>query len=298
MSNHSITLVEGVQHEVYPQCSLYEAEHNDASVMCTEATMSSRPARGGVTTKGGNNMKLQELYNMNNQYQVVLSFSNNDMVLITDESFHPNSKFMRRSRIRLKQDFMLVESTGTMDIYCTFRGGDKNDYVLYVNRGDYMVLHLFKEYKSHKTVISTTKNRSPKHIQGTPDREPVIHAYPHALDDEVWVIFSYNSDVLHEEHFPKRNEPDNWRNYYNHYVAVLKTMSILVNNPQLHTGVKQLIIHTGESSYNKQITWNVLLGKYKAHNYWTQHFYDSFNALKQKLQTIGITVSYDLEEVA
>lgn len=49
MSNHPITLVEGVQSEVYPQCSLYEAEHNDASVMCTEATMSSRPARGGVT---------------------------------------------------------------------------------------------------------------------------------------------------------------------------------------------------------------------------------------------------------
>lgn len=299
MSKHPSILIEGAQLEVYPHSSLYEAGHNDASVMCTEATMSSRPARGGITTKGGNNVKLQELYNMNNQYQVVLSFSNNDMVLITEESFHPNSKFMRRSRIRLKQDFMLVESTGTMDIYRTFRGGDKSDYVLYVNRGDYMVLHLFKEYKNHKTVISTTKNRSPKHTQGTPDREPVIHVYPHALDDEVWVRFSYNSERLYEEHFPrKQNTPDGWHSYYGYYVAILRSMSILIEHDELNAGVKQLIIHDGDTAYDKRITWNVLLGKYKAKNKWTKRFVKEFEHLKARLQLRGITVSYELKEIA
>lgn len=273
---------------------------DSASVMCSEAAMHNRPARGDKTTtntKEETTMKLQELFNQNSQYQVVLSFSNDDMVLITHESFEPNSKFMRRSKIRLDQTFSLYESKDDMDIYKTNRGKGKCDYILYVNRGEYMVLELIRKKYEYKTIVRGKSNHHGP--EGAPDREPIIHAHPHARDDELWILFSYNSEKLYEEHFPRKDyTPDGWHSYYGYYVAILRSMSILIEHDELNAGVKQLIIHEGDTAYDKRITWNVLLGKYKAKNKWTQKFVKEFEHLKARLQLRGITVSYELEITA
>ena len=57
-------------------------------------------------------MLLQEVYQSYCNHQVVLSLSNNNDVLITEDSFNPESKFFRTSKVRLGVDFVMSGSAG------------------------------------------------------------------------------------------------------------------------------------------------------------------------------------------
>lgn len=239
-------------------------------------------------------MYLQNVFANNSNYQVVLSFSNNNQVLLTEECFKPNSKFMRRSRVRLGVEFYYCSSEGDLDIYRTRRGHDKTDYVVYVNKGDYVLLCSFKS-KHTKYIKKTEEKQFSFKDMTAPDREPVVHAYPHANDNEVWVIFKYNSEVLFEEHFPKTYQPRNWLSCYNYYSSIIKCADVLYTNDTLHSGIKEVVFHEGSSEYgNTRVAWNVLRGIYRTHTYWSCRLASEFSKAKDRLQSLGITIRYEL----
>ena len=274
-----------------------------ASVMCPEATMSedNRPARGDKTitnNKGETTMKMQEMYFANSQYQVVLSFSNNEWVLLSAPCFEPNSEFIRRSKVRLEQDFYLVESTNERDTYRTYRGPKKCDYIAYVNKGEWMELKKYRETVSRGKTLHKSADRQKSVKNDTPpNKRPVIYATPKDCGwDEIRVRFHYNSERLYEERIFKMREPKTWYRHYNYYAAVLRTMSRLIDTPSLREDINELVIYnTNVSAGQARITWSVLSGKYKGKTYWTRKFHEMFVEYKAKLQDLGITVTYVLE---
>lgn len=226
--------------------------------------------------------------------QFVLQFSNNNLVLLTEESF---AAFMQHSKVRHTEQFSLAESSDDMDIYRTNRGLGKCDYVLFVNKGDYMVLPLLREHCSRK-YKSVVRKKRPS-TDEVPAKLPVIHAYPYAYDDEVVAFFSFDGqDMVYEKSYPRlRTNPEAWMPKHHYAMAVIRVMSTLVENDKLNEGIKELIIHNGQTVCDVRHTWRMLLGKHEENmygciSYWDKRLEDEFNHLKARLQLRGITVAY------
>lgn len=132
-------------------------------------------------------MTLKEIVTENPSLQYVLSFSNNNHIFLHSEDFDVNSKFMRRSKVRLGVDFSLVgfvHDNGILDstpdeecsmIYKTNRPDAKNDYVLYVNPNPEVLVNHVKSVKHSR--VAEYRQQTINSIT-EPDKDRVLHIYP------------------------------------------------------------------------------------------------------------------------
>lgn len=245
-------------------------------------------------------MKLQELYELNSRYQVVLSFSNNEWVLLCSECFEENSEFIRRSRIRLMQEFQLVESTDEHSIYRTYRGPGLCDYVAYVNKGEYMVLEHFRKHMNRTKTLRKTADRQYVKNDTPPNKRPVIYATPYVVsEEEILIRMTYNSQRLYEERIFRNDKYyAGWHSGYNYYNAIIRIMSRLIDHENLRDGIKELVIYNSIPYERAKSVWAILTGDYKTKYGWHHRLHNEFQKHKAKLQEMDITVSYVLEEVA
>ena len=179
-------------------------------------------------------MLLKDIYNHYSNYQMVLSFSNNDEVLITEDCFNPDSKFFRRSKVRLGVDFVISGyihgntlihtnqiSSNESDvlIFRTYRGSSKNDYLLYLHK-DYKILESIRKKVSRKRVIKQTEHQMTMNEITKPIPDKTLLITPH-MDGEEYFI-SYKHDGFKHGTF----NSDYYKNpfdqkYLGYYAAVL-----------------------------------------------------------------------------
>ncbi len=246
-------------------------------------------------------MKMQEMYELNSRFQVVLSFSNNEWVLLSAACFEDNSEFIRRSRVRLEQDFYLVESTDERSVYRTYRGAGLCDYVAYVNKGDYMVLEHFRKHMERSKTLRKTADRQKSVKNDTPpNKRPVIYATPYVVsDEEILIRMTYNSERLYEERIFRNDKYyAGWHSGYNYYNAIIRIMSRLVDHEELRDGIKELVIYNSVPYKRAKSVWAILTGDYETKYGWHRKLHDEFQKNKAKLQELDITVSYVLEEAS
>lgn len=255
-------------------------------------------------------MRLQEVFNKHNTCQVVLSFTTNSEVLITAEDFEPNSKFRRMSRVRLSVDFELsgvikdgvfIRNTGyelsdnhnetAAYVYRTYRGHDKNDYVLYVYQGEYKLIEHYKKAVSHKKVLDSTKERvikEPKYdIPPAPDK--VLCIYPHIIcdkNDKAYYI-SFKHDDFKTDYVTKQY-PYSFNDVNAYLKATVTGLSIATKYIDRVTRIE---IHIPHNDYAKGI-YMLPTGKWKAHQSNTKGYVNTMLEMRRYFQRHGISICF------
>lgn len=257
-------------------------------------------------------MKLQEIFNQYSDHQVVLSLSNNNEVLVTEDSFNPNSKFARCSRVRLGVDFIMSgvvqgdvfiytkDESAVLNsnavIYRTNRGGSKNDYVLYIYKGEYKLLEHYKKITSCKSIISNGGFNS--NIQGQqltfnsntkPDPDKVLDITPHLDINGYYII--YKNPVFGEcrskTYIPRRYP----KSYYIYMEGVLCGLSI---SRRYADKINLIRIHwpEEETSPGVHFIYKIPLGHIPPWNSLTQDYLDKVNVLKKELQDKNVSICF------
>lgn len=248
-------------------------------------------------------MVLKEVFNSySKEYQVVLSFSNNNEVLITEDCFCTESKFYRRSKIRLGVDFimsgMIQENTfvRTTDqttannsdaiIYRTYRGTGKTDYVLYIYKGEYKLLEHYKKKVSHNRVITQTSQMSINSItHPVPDK--VLDICPHIEGKDYWVSYKHPELKTGEYCSPlyKNTMP---YSYLGYMAGVLVGLTIAKSYPER---INQVRIFHPDDEWSKCI-YMFPLKKWKPKNSYTQDYVNKIEQLKKELMALGISICF------
>lgn len=257
-------------------------------------------------------MKLHEVFQQYNKYQVVLSLSNNNEVLVTEDSFDSNSKFTRRSRVRLGVDFSLsgviqngaFHSTTAITpgtnlneaiIYRTHRQTG-NDYVLYIFLGEYKLLEHYKKIASRKSIISNGGFNS--NIQGqqltfnsttSPDPDKVLDVTPHLDSNGYYIV--YKSPVFGEcrskTYIPRRYP----KSYYIYMEGVLCGLSI---SRRYADKINLIRIHwpEEETSPGVHFLYKIPLGHIPPWDNLTKDYLNKVNVLKKELQDKNVSICF------
>lgn len=250
-------------------------------------------------------MKLQELFNSHKGCQVVLSFSNNNEVLITDESFNPKSKFVRRSKIRLEMDFcvsgvikgetLIHVTEGALPkrydvlIYRTYRGAGKTDYVVYVYTKEYKFLENIKRKVSHSRVVAQTDKHLTLNSITEPMPDKVLDICPHIdpKDNTYWVSYRHN-DFKSWVY----NSPTYESTYPHSYICYLSGVIIgLTIAKKYPDKITQVRVFHPDDTMAKGI-YMFALRRWKPKNEYTIGYTNSVNMLKKELQDLGISVCF------
>lgn len=248
-------------------------------------------------------MTLQEVFNNHSQYQAVLSFSNNNEVLITDDCFCTDSKFFRRSKVRLGVDFVMsgviqgdvfihtTDSTTAGNsnaiIYRTYRGTGKSDYVLYIYKGEYKLLEHFKKTVSHKRIITQTSKQMTLNSITQPAPDKVLDICPHVDNMDYWVSYRNNglkSGVYYSPLY-KNTMP---YSYLGYMAGVLVGLSVA----KKYAGrINQVRIFHPDDNWSRGV-YMFPLKKWRPKNSYTQDYVYRIEQLKKELQVLGISICF------
>lgn len=234
-------------------------------------------------------MTLQEIRNINNEYQMVLSFSNNNAVVITSEDFDPNSKFMRRSKIRLGMDFEEIENSEDLMIFRTYRGSGKADYLVYLSK-EYRIIESYRKVRTHSQTIKRTEKQMSFKDLIAPNKELICDLFIKVINrkfqwsichpelEEGWCSVVYQMD--------KRCP-----NWYTRFAGVLTAIDCLSHEEQ-SKHFSKLVIHVPKDQKNM---YYMLTGKYKTHAYWTKFYVRKMHEYKDTLAKANVSISFRLE---
>lgn len=254
-------------------------------------------------------MLLQDVFNqyVNDQAQVVLSFSNNDEVLVTKDSFDTNSKFYRSSKVRLGVDFVLSgiikgetfirtniipKNHDEAIIYRTYRGKGKTDYILYIYKGEYKLLNKYKKAVSYKRVIAQTEKQLTFNDVTVPNADKVLHITPHIHKMQYWVAFE-NRDFHVGIYNTKMYDNTMSYDYLGYMAATLLGLNIAkrycdrINMVEIHVPNDQLA--QGVSAFPTK--------KWVAKKTYTKQYVEQFDMLKKQLQCVGISICFKHDKI-
>lgn len=248
-------------------------------------------------------MTLQEVFNSYANYQVVLSFSNNNEILITDDCFCSDSKFFRRSKIRLGVDFLMsgvvqgnafiqttdqtAASNSNVIIFRTYRGNKKSDYVLYIYKGEYKLLEHFKKKVSHKRIITQTSRQMTLNSITEPSLDKVLDICPHVKNMDYWISYR-NNGLKSGIYYSPLYKNDMPYSYLGYMAGVLIGLTIA----KKYVGrINQVRIFHPDYEWSKGI-YMFPLKKWRPKNNYTQDYTNRIQQLKKELQDLGISICF------
>ena len=228
-------------------------------------------------------MTLQEIRNINTEYQMVLSFSNNNAVVIISEDFDPNSKFMRRSKIRLGMDFEEIQNDDGLMIFRTYRGSGKCDYIVYLSK-EYRIIENYRRKTNHSQTIKDTDNKqlSLKDII-KPNKDNILHGYTSVKEySSMWGINHPDIRKWQSIEYSVKNNIPEW---FVVYVAIDRMLQILSRKDQC-VHYNQVVIHTDK------IIVNIASGKYKTKSKYTKWFKQQLEGHKNILADNNVSLVF------
>lgn len=245
-------------------------------------------------------MTLQEIYNKHQDHQIVLSFSNNNDVLITKDCFEQDSKFYRRSKIRLGMDFTLSAvihkdefitdtriTEGDVLIYRTFRGDNYNDYVVYVYTGEYKLLEHYKKRASYRRVIAQTDKQLTFNSITSPAPDKVLDICPHIKGKHYFVAYR-NNGLKRGIHYSNMYNNDKPYEYLGYMLGVL----VGLHTAKKYAGnITEVRVFCPNKPYAKRV-YMYPLGYWKSNNAYIQSYVDEVNKYKTELQELGISICF------
>lgn len=249
-------------------------------------------------------MTLQEVFNNYLNYQVVLTFSNNNDVLITEDCFNTQSKFYRRSKVRLGVDFVYVgyihddvfvqtpdinnSITDITLVFRTYRGKDKANYMLYVFMGEYKMLEHYKYKKrdNYNRIMAQTYEQATLKTQPIPDK--VLDICPHIYKDKTYFVSYRNNGLKAGIHYSKLYNNDLPGDYYGYYLAVLVGLTVAKKYAGRITQVR--VFHPDDKMCDG--VYMFPLKKWKPRNPYMIDYVDKVNTLKSELQALGISICW------
>lgn len=142
---------------------------------------------------------MADLFELRKSYegQMVLHYGSNNPVVITNDDLDPNSKFFRRSRIRLGMDFTEIDAEKGITVFRTYRP-EGNDYLLYIAE-NYDIVLAYKKRKSYKYNIERTNKQMTIKNLTKPNKECIMDAR-FSYDSNNRVGFILHSDNFREEY--------------------------------------------------------------------------------------------------
>ncbi len=248
-------------------------------------------------------MLLQEVFNKHHNAQVVLSFSNNNEVLVTEDCFNVNSKFYRASRVRLGVDFVMsgviqgetfLATTQTPElnhneaiIYRTYRGPHKTDYVLYIFTGEYKLLEHFKRAVSYKRVMAQTDTQLTLNSITEPDHDKILHICPCIDDMQYWVSFK-NQDLANGVYHTKLYQNPFPYSYQGYFAGVILGLNIA---KRYSDKINQVCIHHTNDEWARGV-YMFPLKKWTPKNNCTREYVKNIEQLKKQLQVLGVSICF------
>ena len=236
-------------------------------------------------------MTLEEIRKLNNEYQMVLSFSNNNEVVIEKEDFDPNSKFMRRSKIRLGMDFEKIQDDKDLMIFRTFRERGKTDYIVYL-AAEYKIVESYRRHTSHSQTIKDTAEKQLRLNDFIkPNKDNKLNAYININN------YVFNWNIKHPDKTWKSCDytmADRYPQWLSSYMAIIKMLEVLSRKDQCEH-YKSIIIHLD----NKDRTIMYLAtGKYTAKNYYTKLYVNQIEQYRKELQNNHVSLVFKLDREA
>lgn len=228
------------------------------------------------------------------QFQMVLKFSNDNAVVISGIDLEENSKFVRRSKRRLGEEFELagyivdgeiVEEyqPGCGEFWRTYCKG-KCNYFLYVGRDfDFVENVKRRSYKKDDKATQITINSLTK-----PDVERVIDVLGLCNQTQYWCKLDSpmfkDSAVISERHDTCS------RNYYvGQYMGVILALRTVL---QYAGSVDKVRVFADKSIKYSAGVYNLPLGKWKPFNKECQTYRDMMIELKDKMAQAGISIVF------
>lgn len=249
-------------------------------------------------------MTLQEVFNNYNQYQVVLTFSNNNDVLITDDCFNTQSKFYRRSKIRLGVDFdyvgyihndifvryndITIAPNDSALVFRTYRGNNQADYMLYVFTGEYKMLEHYKKQVSYKRVMAQTCKQMTLNSITEPISDKVLDICPHIYKNKTYFVSYRNNGLKAGIHYSQLYNNTLPRDFYGYYLAVLVGLTVAKRYAGRITQVR--VFHPDDPM--TEGIYKFPLKKWKAKNPYMADYTNKVETLKQELQQLGISICW------
>jgi hypothetical protein len=253
-------------------------------------------------------MILQEVYSTYRNYQMILSLSNNEDVLITEDCFNPDSKFFRSSKVRLGVDFVLsgyihndsIISTNNQTsinesdviIFRTYRG--QNDYILYIYKGDYKVLQSIRKKISRRKVIKQTpveQHQITIQEMTKPLPNKVLDICPGISKNTYWVDYKHQAfdtgkirSGVYSHNMPHV--------YLGYYAAVLLGLTIAKKYPEQIHEVRISIPH----DYYSYGVGKFVTGDWTPNSAYIEDYVRRFNILKKELQELNMTIRFIYRE--
>lgn len=182
-------------------------------------------------------MTIQEIYNIYNNQQLVLSLSNNNDVLITGDCFDTQSKFYRRSKVRLGVDFHYVgyisnnvfvrlndinnAPSNSILIFRTYRGIKKSDYALYVFTGEYKMLEHYKKQVSYKRIMNQSNKQMTLNSITKPIPDKTLDICAYVCPDRTYYASYKNNGLKSGLYHSQLYSNDMAYNYLGYYAGVI-----------------------------------------------------------------------------
>lgn len=235
-------------------------------------------------------MTLQEIRELEPDYQMVLAFSNNNKVVITNDDFLPNSRFIRRSKKRLNMIFYNIVDSNDIKVYRTYRGSDLCDYIVFL-ANDYQIIESYRKNNSHGSLIRNTNksnNKLPKS-----DKDYTIQVRFTDVDKT-----KFYWTVEHPNIYPPHNpwvssiydikpNPD----WFMVYAKVLVALTVLSKENQCkHYNRVSIHLNKGEEGVSKLVN-----GKWKARVPLTKYYRDTMLYLKDELRNNNVSIIFRYE---
>lgn len=249
-------------------------------------------------------MTLQEIFNNYSNYQVVLTFSSNNDVLITDDCFNTQSKFYRRSKVRLGVDFDYVgyvhnnifvqisdvnnAPSDSALVFRTYRGKNMADYMLYVFMGEYKMLEHYKKRVSYKRVMAQTHEQATLNSITKPIPDKVLDICPHIQRDKTYFVSYRNNGLkagIHNSPLYHNTLPED---FYGYYLGVLVGLTVAKNYADRITQVR--VFHPDDKM--TQGIYMFPLKKWKPRSPYMIDYVNKINILKSELQDLGISICW------
>lgn len=229
---------------------------------------------------------LQTIRNYKPKWQMILSFSNDNDVVITTEDFDPNSVFTRRSKIRLSVDFDLIEDNVKYKVFKSNRKHGCEYTVLLAS--EYMVLELRKRhaYKTKKS-LEEVKQMSIKDIlPPNPNRIAEVKLFTKGHFAQ-WTL---HHQELSKDCTYKYNVDKSVPEWYVLFGLVVKLCKVLSDEDQIkHFSVLRIYINDKQKGLFK-----FLNGAWTPRNDWSKMYTSEMLNLKKVYASHGVTLTFSV----
>lgn len=227
---------------------------------------------------------LQTIRNYKPTWQMILSFSNDNDIVVTAEDFDPNSVFTRRSKVRLGVIFDLVEDNPMYKVFKSHRGTSCEYTVLLAT--EYRVLELRKRhaYKNNKT-LEEVKQMSIKDIL-PPNNNRIAEVKLFTRGH--FAQWTLHHQELSKDCVYKYNVDKSVPEWYVLFGLVLKLSKVLSEETQCkHFNVLRIYIKDTQKGLFK-----FLNGTWTPKNDYSKYYKDEMLKLKEVYASHGVTLTF------